>query len=155
MYKWNEYGDSVVETLIDGGTAEYPNSSPKYSEIISSGDPILPWKSEEDLKEYKLFGKLRELGVEYTKRVEDATGNPTASDTTKNLSKQMKLIRKEAKGNASQGDIDYLDEKDILDDSLDYLDTTNDEAEQYLEDPTRTLQEIEDYDVVSDPNWEV
>jgi len=109
---------------------------------------------EEEVFAVALEIKLFDLDAEYKLRVEGAMGILTEQDLNKDRSKQMKLIRKEAKGNATQADLDYLDEKDILDETLDSLDSKNDSAEAYLEDPIRTLGEVQDYDVVNDPNWE-
>ena len=102
-----------------------------------------------------LHPKLGELKTEYNSRCDSATGLTNGRTNNKEQSKHNRILRKESKGNASANDIEYLDNKDILDEYLDELDTAHDEAESYLEDPIRTIQEIQDYDVVTDPNWPI
>jgi hypothetical protein len=66
----------------------------------------------------------------------------------------LKSLRKESKGQASQEDIDKLDNNDILDDWFDETETAmEDEGETWIEDPARTTEELNAFDPETDITW--
>ena len=124
-----------------------------YLEYVDAGGETLPWKTDEELKEMALNEKLMELKIEYDRRIDIANGSSDVREINKERMKQFKLLRKEFKGSASVDDVNDLDQYDVINDHLDTLESDHDIAEEYIEDPVRTIEEIETYDVVNDPAW--
>ena len=126
-----------------------------YLVYVAGGGLTDPWRTEEEILELTLRDKLASLTTEHNNRVDIATGTTSSRKKSKIISRMVKLTRKENQGRASQKEIEELDLMESLDDYLDELDSTSDEAERYLEDSMRTLEEIENYNVQTDPSWPV
>ena len=125
----------------------------EYLEYVDTGGKTDPWKTDEELKEMAINEKLMELKIEYDRRIDIANGSSDVREVNKERMKQFKLLRKEFKGSASVDDVNDLDQYDVINDHLDTLEREHDTAEKYIEDPVRTIEEIETYDVVNDPAW--
>ena len=68
-------------------------------------------------------------------------------------SKLIKALRKETKNNASVDDVKMLDDNDTVDDWYSQLETDMEVGESWIEDPTRTTEELEDFDPYADVTW--
>ena len=127
--------------------------------LLNKGNPYWGLEGEElqNMRviqfENTLLEKMARLDAWYARKVHEAGGSVSLEKKNKQLCRQLKAMRKEAKGKASTKDIEFLDDMDAFDSFLDLLEEDRDNAEAWLKTPTRTIAEIADYDEKVAPNW--
>jgi len=120
---------------------------------VAGGGEVEPWKTALELLAEAVAGKIADLETEKNKRADGLAGTGKARTKTKMVARMVKLLRKEVKGNASPAEIAELDASQELDDAMDAVYAAAKTAEEWLADNQRTLTDIDNYDVVTDPAW--
>jgi hypothetical protein len=81
-------------------------------------------------------------------------GLVSGAKQAKDNAKINKALRKEAKGNAGLEDVKLLDNNDTIDDWLDAIESDAEgQGETWIEDPLRTIEELEAFDPATDIVW--
>ena len=142
-------GTMTPQQLVWGMVSEY------YKVVAEQFTP----KSQEDIDELSLETErqsaLDRLWAEMDSII--ASHGVTEPVTqSKKESKLTKALRKESKGQASQKDIDLLDDNDVLDEWFDDMETAaEDQGETWIEAPERTEAELKAFDPAVDVIWPV
>ena len=123
-------------------TIDWGGPAPTLSRNADADDVLLT-----ESKSRALSVKLAELEQERNERSDALIGSSDPHKKDKTISRAVKLLRKELKGNASQAEIDELNQVEALDNALDALYAEHDSVK------SRSLSQIEGYDVVNDPSW--
>lgn len=147
--------DGVFDQLNNVAIAFNGKGWAEFQEYISQDGLVDPWKTDEEILEAALAEKLLELRSEKNNRVDSAVGSSDPRKKDKVISRSVKLLRREMKGITTAEEEAELNALEVLDDYLDALDNDLGIAEAWLEDPARTLEQIQGYDVVTDPGWSI
>lgn len=127
----------------------------EYLEYVAGGGATDPWKTTEELFDLALADKLQELRAERNSQVDAAVGTSDPRRKDRIISRSVKLVRRELKGTATSEEEAELNTMEALDNHLDDLDSEHDAAEQWLNDPARTIEQLQAYNVATDPGWSV
>lgn len=155
-YKYaNENGTMIVK---QDGNLHIPNDPrnadwQKFQEWVANGGIPDPWKTEEERQTHFLQEKLVELEGELDKRFQTAINSTSLFNMVRAMQRYMVLLRMETKGTIPQNRIPYLDNIDSIVIEIEILENRYDAAKAWLEDPTRTVEEIKGFDVLVNPNW--
>ncbi len=120
-------------------------------------------KSQEEIdivEEKKNKGKIRkiklsELEAEYSRLVDTALGTKSINKKLMLVAGAVSILRKETKGKTLKKttDIELLDSLEALADNLRDIEERKELAIAWLEDDVRSLPELQNYDVTTDPAW--
>lgn len=154
-YKWINNEQTEVLKYSGGCMAENGYGWDEFQRYLDSGGQVDPWKTNEQILEDARSEKLQDLKTEKNSRVDAVVGTSDKRKKDKLLARTIKLLRRETKGIAKAKELAELDQMEALDDFLDYLDSEYDAAEAWLEDGSRILEQIQGYDVTTDPAWTV
>ncbi|MBL4901116.1 MAG: hypothetical protein JKY62_00500 [Desulfocapsa sp.] len=153
-YKWLNKEETEIRRLSDSATiSENGNGGQEFKDYLAHGGQVDPWRTVEEILEAALAEKRQELRDEKNRRVAAVIGSSDSRKKDKILARTIKLLRRETKNKATPQEVAELDSMEALDDLLDDLDNDLDTAEAWLEDPARTLEQIQGYDVVTEPGW--
>jgi hypothetical protein len=155
LYKFlNKDGTAVLKypgtTIVEGGYGWQD-----YVDYVAAGGQTDPWKTPEELLTMERNDKLAELGVEHDRLVDIAVGTSSPRKKDKTIARTIKLLRRETKETITPAELAELNAMEAMDDHLDLLVDEYDAVEQWLEDPARSIEEIQGYDVAVDPGWSV
>ena len=144
-FKWNNQEETKC---LKKSTSQYFTSkSPIWQEmleLVEGGGQVDPWKTFDEW----IADALSRLFAKHDSIIAE-NGLSDISKTKKEQTKYNGALRRETKGQASVDDIILLDNEDIIDSWFDNMESTvegSDYGEQWIEDPTRTEQELIDYD---------
>lgn len=152
MYKKTVDNNGIIKissgTFIpdDDANSDYQG----YLKWLSDGNAAEASMTFDELKEH-IIESINSLG---DKKIDAAAGTGQRAKINIIVT-VIKQLRKEFKGNASQSDIDNLDQKEAL---SNYVDTVRSEIElstNWINDPSRLFSELEAFDPQTDVNWPV
>lgn len=151
MYKIGYTGDKIdwvidmdkldVETITVAKIQFEPHYADAY--MIVDGKPVLAEEHANSLKRINLKSKLTRLDEEVFRGVE-------TKELFKKAIRLANLLRKESEGECSLSELGKIRSK--KNDSIRKIATCYQRVRSYLEDPSRTLEEIRQYDVKIDPS---
>ena len=99
--------------------------------------------------------KLKELKNHLDSLVVGANPQSNSKNDSKKISRMIKLLNKKFDNRASSKELVEIEQGELLDDYLDSVTDCYDNAEQWLKDDIRLLNEVDNYNVQVDPNWPV
>ncbi len=151
MYKLHPLDPGAVIVIETG--ACIPNDPRnvdwvRYQQWLAKGNTVAPSRTRAEQQEY--VAELIE--AEADRRIDAATSaNPR--DKRKSLAHAIRLIRKEAKGNASPEDVAALDKQEAVADHIDAVESLSDSSALWIRSEVPTNVELEDFDPVNDISW--
>lgn len=151
MYKLMDDSGKVVKkdsTFYSEGGSGWQ----EYLDWCAAGNSPEPWKTDVELLNDAVEAKRAEVKAERNRRVDLAAGTTDHRRKTKMISRMVKILRKESKGNATAEEKAELDAAESMDDLVESIYSASDAADQYLL-GGRTIAEVEVYDAVNDPGW--
>jgi hypothetical protein len=153
-YRWTSDNQTSVLRLSDNANIVKNGSGwDEFLEYTTDGGQVDPWKTDEQIYQDALFQKLKSLRIEKDNRSDSAVATSDPRKKDKMISRAVKLLRREMQGKASANETAELDNLSVVDDLLDSLDTDFKAAETWLSDPSRSIEQINGYNVVTDPGW--
>lgn len=159
MAKYKYAGSNITDGVLEvEANKSIPNDVKnidwiEYQQWVIDGGITDPWKTEQELIDIARSNAAITLD-NYHSDLYSAVFLGDQKQEIKADKKYNKALRKEFKGNANQGDVDYLD---FFDDVADYYEDSDQERDkelQWINHQNRTEQELLDYDP-SLANWPV
>ena len=127
-----------------------PVGHPFYAERV------IPWLDagntldDGDTRESLAARRTRQVN-NITEKKKSAIHADTLSGGKKSISKAVKLLRKQIAGTINSSELAKLDDIEAMDTQLDDIDSKRAVAVAWLNDPARTLVELEAYDPKTSP----
>lgn len=127
--------------------------APQVDAIIEAYDFVEAEASR--IMKSSLETKLKELKNHLDSLVVGANPQSNSKNDSKKISRMIKLLNKKFDNRASSKELVEIEQGELLDDYLDSVTDCYDNAEQWLKDDIRLLNEVDNYNVQVDPNWPV
>lgn len=150
MAEYKIYGSGVIRN-VDG--AAIPNDDRNshwqaYQEWISQGNTPDPEFTIDELR-----ARANLMIEEKANSLIDSSTSHNPREKRKSLARSIRLLRKELKGTATQGDIDELDINESISNYIDSVGLSASDGISWVNDQARTTKELESFDPAINITW--